>query len=92
VVDIVATIARVTQTTPTNAKGNEMTISQINEVCSEVYGCGLLAIGPVVALWLAERILEERGINVFKRISQHRNKYGLGTTFPEFGTPLFATL
>ena len=55
-----------------------MTIQQINNVCSDNYGCGILAIDPVGALWVAERILRDSGINVFKRISSHRNKYGIG--------------
>lgn len=69
-----------------------MTISQINAVCSEVYGCGLLAIDALGALWLAERILAEKGVNVFRKLSSHRNKMGKGTQFPEYGTELFKTL
>lgn len=69
-----------------------MTISQINAVCSEVYGCGILAINACTALWLAERILAEKGVNVFRKLSNHRNKYGAGTCFPEYGTDLFKTL
>ncbi len=67
-----------------------MTISQINEVCSQVYGVGLLAMDPLAALWVAERILEERGVCVWTKISNYRNKFGKGTMFPAYGTPLFA--
>lgn len=69
-----------------------MTISEINAVCSEVYGCGLLAIDATAALWLAERILEERGVSVFRSISQYRNRFGKGTAFPAYGTKQFASL
>ena len=81
-----------TQATPTNAKGMTMTINKINAVCQQVYECGLLAIDPLAALWLAERIFAEHGVNVYSKISAHRNKYGSGTVFPEYGTPLFCTL
>ena len=69
-----------------------MTISEINAICANRFGSGVLAIDPLAALWLAEFILANRGLNVFKTISNRRHKFGKGTTFPEFGTPLFASL
>jgi hypothetical protein len=41
---------------------------------------------------LAETIRKETGKNVYKRISNMRNRMGLGTTFPEYGSELFRTL
>lgn len=69
-----------------------MTIQAINQVCCDTYGCGILAASPVAALWVCEKILTDSGLNVFKKVSSHRNRYGVGTTFPEYGTELFATM
>jgi hypothetical protein len=69
-----------------------MTIEQINNVCAERYSAGILAVNPTVALWLVSHIFDTTGLNVFHTVSRHRNKYGAGTDFPEFGTKLFSTL
>jgi hypothetical protein len=69
-----------------------MTVSEINTVCSEVYGVGLLAMDPLAALWVAERILQERGVSVYKTISNYRNKFGKGTMFPAYGSDQFNAL
>jgi len=66
-----------------------MTIDKINAVSSDKYGCGLLALSPIAALWLAEEILATTNHNVYRKISNQRNRYGKGTSFPEFGTELF---
>lgn len=69
-----------------------MTIDKINAVAAREFGCGLLALSPIAALWLADKILEETGKNVYLQISRKRNRYGKGTAFPEFGTALFDTM
>jgi hypothetical protein len=66
-----------------------MAIANIDEIAIRTYGFSILALDPMAALWLAESILKNNGKNVFKRISNHRNKYGKGTMFPAFGTELF---
>lgn len=69
-----------------------MSVSSINEIAIRTYGVSLLSLDPIAALWLAESILEKHGKNVFKTISNHRNKYGKGTTFPAYGTELFKAI
>jgi len=69
-----------------------MTIAQINEVCIKTYGSELVSVNPTTALWLAERILSEKGVNVYRKISNRRNKVGAGTDFPQFGSEVFKTL
>ena len=66
-----------------------MTIAKINEVSAARYGYQINGLCPTSALWLAEHILETTGKNVYKTISAFRNKYGRGTSFPEYGTELF---
>lgn len=79
-------------TRTTQQKDATMTANQINEYCTKVYGHGILEVNPLAALWVAERILNETGKSVYKTISRKRDKHGKGTTFPEYGTPLFNTL
>ena len=69
-----------------------MTINQINTIAVEQYGFQINGLTPIAALWLAEFILETTGQNVFKAISRFRNKYGLGTSYPEYGTKLFSAI
>jgi hypothetical protein len=66
-----------------------MTIAQINQIAASRYGRQINGLDSIAALWLADYILETTGKNVYKTISNFRNKYGLGTSFPEFGTQLF---
>ena len=66
-----------------------MTINQINAVSAERFGFQINGLSPIAALWLAEHILKTTDKNVFKAISNFRNKYGLGTSYPEFGSELF---
>lgn len=69
-----------------------MNAKTINEISIRRYGYNVLAIDQVAALWLADHILTETGKNVYKRISNMRNKAGKGTAFPSYGTPLFKTM
>lgn len=69
-----------------------MTIEQINEVCSDRYGCGILAIDPIGALWVADVIQQQRGVNVYGKIAARRRKFGKTTAFPTRGTPVFETM
>jgi hypothetical protein len=64
----------------------------INQISATRYGYDALTIDQTAALWLAEHIFKETGKNVYKRISNMRNKAGKGTAFPEYGTELFKTL
>ena len=66
-----------------------MTIAKINELCVATYGCGILAIDATAALWLAESVFKTTGINIYRTISNRRNKFGMGTAFPAYGTALF---
>ena len=69
-----------------------MSIAKINTIASAQYDRQVNGLSPIAALWLADYILETTGKNVFKTISNFRNKYGLGTSFPEYGTDLFKTM
>ncbi len=69
-----------------------MSIAKINQVSVAAFGQDTVALDPTAALWLAERILADTGKNVYSRISSHRNKAGKGTSFPAFGTALFAAI
>lgn len=66
-----------------------MSIAKINEISAARYGKQINGLDPIAALWLAEHILLTTNKNVYKTISNFRNKYGLGTSFPEYGTELF---
>jgi hypothetical protein len=69
-----------------------MNAAAINAISTKTYGYDALTIDATAALWLAETIRKETGKNVYKRISNMRNRMGLGTTFPEYGSELFRTL
>jgi hypothetical protein len=69
-----------------------MNSSTINKISTSRYGYDALTIDSTAALWLADHILQETGKNVYKRISNMRNKLGKGTMFPEYGTELFKTM
>jgi len=69
-----------------------MNAATINQISTSRYGYDALTIDPIAALNLANHILQETGKNVYKRISNMRNKYGKGTAFPSYGTELFNTL
>lgn len=69
-----------------------MNAAKINETSTKLYGYDAITIDPTAALWLAEAIREETGKNVYKCISNMRNKAGRGTMFPEYGSELFRTM
>ena len=69
-----------------------MKATEINKISKERYGYSTIEIGPTSALWLAEYILNKTGKNVYRLISNMRNKLGKGTVFPEYGTELFKTM
>jgi hypothetical protein len=75
-----------------NTGSEKMSIAKINEASLARYGVEISEVNPTTALWVADHILKTSGKNVWKRISNLRNKIGRGTDFPAFGTPLFDTM
>jgi hypothetical protein len=69
-----------------------MSIKKINEVSVAKYGVQVVELNATSAMWLADAILLETGKNVYKTISNHRNKLGLGTAFPSYDTELFRAI
>ena len=69
-----------------------MSIKQIDAISVAAYGVQTIDLGPLGAMWLAALINERDGINVYKRISNYRNKHGKGTDFPCVGSKLFKTM
>ena len=66
-----------------------MTINQIQTICSERYGVGIAGLDSTAALWLAEHIMKTEGVNVYKKIFNLRDKLGMGTAYPVFGSICF---
>jgi len=69
-----------------------MSIKKINEISVAKYGVQVVDLCSTSAMWLADLILVETGKNVYKTISNHRNKVGLGTAFPSYDTELFRAM
>jgi len=67
-------------------------IKSINDISIKRFGADVFAISPTACVWLADGILKDSGKNVYKRISAARGKFGIGTSFPEYGTELYRTL
>lgn len=66
-----------------------MTTATINNKCCEIYGCGIACLSSTAALWLAETLTRETGVNMWKKVAAIRNRHGLGTAYPELGTICF---
>jgi len=67
----------------------KITAANINKISIAQYGHDALEVDAVAALWLAEHILKEHGINAYRRIANMRRKAGKGIEFPQYGTELF---
>ena len=69
-----------------------MTNKAINEFSTKTYGYGICEVCPTTALWVVEKILRDTGKNVYRKVSQHRNKIGRGTSFPVYGSEVFKSM
>lgn len=68
-----------------------MTFEEIDSITRAKYAYGILEIGPLPALWVADHILSLTGKNVFSIIFQLREAAGLTTVTPQYGTRLWET-
>ena len=69
-----------------------MNTSKINEISLAHFGQPIVALDPTAACWVAENIAETTGKNVYRRISNARNKMGKGTSFPVAGSYLWTLI
>jgi hypothetical protein len=61
-----------------------MSLAKINAVASDHYGAGIIALSPTAALWVAEKIMQDEGVNVYPTIARARERVGKGTSFPAY--------
>ncbi len=69
-----------------------MTIAEINAISKKTYGYGITEVCGTTAMWVAEKIMKDFGLNVWKKIARQREKMGKYMPFPEYGTEMFKTM
>ena len=69
-----------------------MTLQEINRISTKRYGNDAVSISPLHALWLVEFIYDEHGNNVYKKVYRAREKKGLPTEYPAYGSRVFESL
>lgn len=69
-----------------------MTITEINAISKKAYGYKIEEVCGTTAMWVAEKIMKDSGVNVWKKIARHREKLGKYMPYPEYGTEMFKTM
>ena len=67
-------------------------IHKLQSVCLSQFGVRIEQLNPTSAFWFVDYVFTLYQQNMWRKIRNYREKFGLGTCYPVFGSKIFNTM
>ena len=67
-------------------------IHKLQDICLSRFGVRIEQLNQTSALWIVDHVFASNQENVWCRVRNYREKFGLGTCYPVFGSKIFNTM